>query len=143
MENVYTYIAKNNPKKAIELLDAYGYNYADTPDLGLSQLVTAKGEKALKKIMEIHPDKDIILECFGTETDDLKPKSIQDNYCNCPSCRIAMHKHDPYLNASGATTETVTNDKNNQNQNTLAMQTNIIIGVTALFFATALFLKNN
>ncbi len=147
MENVYSYIAQSNAKKAIELLDAYGYNHANTPDLGLSQLVKNHGEEALKEVIKIHPDKDIILDYFGgsnAPTTFTHQNGTDNTICNCASCRLAMQKHNSYLNATGDVALTKeNNNNNNKEQNTLAMQTNIIIGVTALFFATALFLKNN
>lgn len=125
--NVYTYVAEDNPIVAQGIIESFGYEHANTPDMGLSQLVAKVGEPALKKIMENHPDKEVILEMFSVKTPKLE--------CEC-GCKNRNRNNEVFLNANGG--ENV-NEK--VNQNALAFQTNVIIGVTALFLATALFLK--
>lgn len=125
--NVYTYVAEDNPIVAQGIIESFGYEHANTPDMGLSQLVAKVGEPALKKIMENHPDKEVILEMFSVKTPKLE--------CEC-GCKNRNRHNEVFLNANGG--ENV-NEK--VNQNALAFQTNVIIGVTALFLATALFLK--
>ena len=81
--------------------------------------------------MEIHPDKDVILELFGTTVTDNKKD------CGCSSCSNKhKERNEHYMNATGS--EAVTNT----NSNTLAHQTNVILVVATLFIATALILKN-
>ena len=127
--SVYEYVAENNPIVAERIMDSFGYTVADTPDMGLSQLVAKVGEPALQKVMESHPDKEIILEMFGNETSDKKS-------CGCSSCKRANQYQDQYLNITGS--ETTKEAK----PDTLAHQTNVILVVATLFIVTALIYKN-
>ena len=63
--DVYKYVAESNPIMAQSIIESFGYEHANTPDMGLSQVVSKVGEPALKKVMENHPDKEIILEMFS------------------------------------------------------------------------------
>lgn len=124
-------IARRNPKGAEMVITSFGYEIVDRRDLGrsLNELVASEGEKALRKIMEVHPDKDLILELFSKEKKEQKS-------CSCGSC---MHKNMSdmhYMNANGAQAT------QNASSNTLAHQTNAILVVSALFIATALIIKN-
>ena len=47
--NVYTYVAEDNPIVAQGIIESFGYEHANTPDMGLSQLVAKVGEPASKK----------------------------------------------------------------------------------------------
>jgi hypothetical protein len=92
--------------------------------MGLSQLVAKEGEPALKKIMDNHPDKNIILELF----------SNTDTNCNCNS-----RKNESFLNVNGS--NEVAKEKENSSSNVIAQQTNVMILVSALFIFTALMIK--
>lgn len=121
--NLYTYVAESNPLVAKGILDSFGYEHANTPDMGLSQLVANVGEPALVKVMENHPDKEIILELFQTN----KP-------CSCKSC--SQETKEQFFNANGQ------EDKSqNFGQNVLISQTNVLLGVAFMFFAYALIKK--
>jgi hypothetical protein len=124
--NVYNYVAESNPKIAQGIIESFGYEHANTPDMGLSQLVTKVGEPALKKVMENHPDKDIILELFSNTS----------NNCNCGRNSF---NNEGFLNASG--NNEVVKEKESTNSSTIAQQTNVMILVSALFIFTALIIK--
>jgi len=126
--SVYQYVAESNPMEAERIIDSFGYTIAKTPDMGLSQLVANVGEPALKKVMENHPDKEIILEMFGNESNDKKT-------CGCKSC---ANRQENYLNATGDTT----NNPPTKSQDVMANQTNVILLVSALFISVALIYKN-
>ncbi len=69
--DVYQYIAANNPYIAKTICHKYGYNVTganSAKDLAycMHQLVAEEGEPAFKDIMMHHPDKDVIVEMFGT-----------------------------------------------------------------------------
>lgn len=125
--SVYQYVAENNPMVAERIIDSFGYTIAKTPDMGLSQLVANVGEPALKKVMENHPDKEIILEMFSNESNDKKS-------CGCKSC---TSMHDNYLNATGDTTTTQT-----KSQEQMANQTGLFLFFGAVLFSLALIYKN-
>lgn len=131
--NVYKYIAESDPNGAISIINSFGYEVVSSNDLGqsLSELVNQVGEPALKKIMDFHPDKEIILEMYSKD-------SVSG--CNCPSCassKARANHQEHYMNVSGS--EIVA--KTNSQSTTLAHQTNVILVVSALFIATALILK--
>jgi hypothetical protein len=70
---VYYYIAKKNPKEAIQLLVSEGYKFKmpqsakELSDL-LKQYVTNEGKDGLEKLSHIHPDKQLISEFTATES---------------------------------------------------------------------------
>ena len=136
--NVYQYVASNDPKGAEQIINSFGYDVVDKTYLGksLSELVAEVQEPAFRKIMEKHPDKNVILELFGTENET-------KSECNCSSCK--NKKNDHYMNASGSESSTIQQTANNSlntTSTTLAHQTNVILVVASLFIATALILKN-
>ena len=123
--DVYKYIAESNPIGAQGVIESFGYEYANTPDMGLSQLVARVGEPALVKIMENHPDKEIILEIFSKDTNTICK-------CGCNS-----KSQEGFLNISGGE---VAKEKESTNS-MIAQQTNAMILVSALFIFTALMIK--
>lgn len=141
--NVYEYVAESNPRLTEQLMNSFNYDVIDTPDMGLSQLVDTVGERALNKVMELHPDKEIILELFSKSND------TKDGICNCDGCKIRNRNNNDdymnYLNATGSgavkPASTVAPNDTSTNTHLLANQTNVILVVSALFIATALILK--
>jgi hypothetical protein len=134
--SVYQYVADNNPRGTQQLIESFGYEITDRRDLGrsLSELVSTIGEPALKKVMDIHPDKDIIVEYNVS----LSPSS---STCGCSSCK-AKEQHNNYMNASGE--DNLASNSTNQPQNNthlIANQTNVILVVATLFIVSALILK--
>ena len=127
--SVYQYVADNDPKGAEMIINSFGYEVTDRRNLGqsLSELVAQVGEPALKKVMEYHPDRDIILELSSED---------KKSDCNCGSCKRAREYQDQYLNVSGSETPKETKP------DTLAHQTNVILVVATLFIVTALIYKN-
>jgi len=123
--DVYKYVAESNPVVAQGIIESFGYEHANTPDMGLSQVVAKVGEPALKKVMENHPDKEIILEMFSKNS---------DTSCNC-GCD--SKRHEGFLNANGGE---VAKEKENTSS-MIAQQTNAMILVSALFIFTALIIK--
>lgn len=86
---IYEYYAYSCPQEAYDLLskDGGGYQRPQSPDELESQLkdyVNKNGEKGLKALAEIHPDKDLI-------------KSV----CECSKNKV--EKKENFSNASGNT----------------------------------------
>lgn len=127
--SVYQYVADNDPKGAEMIINSFGYEVTDKRNLGqsLAELVSQVGEPALLKVMEYHPDRDILLEL---NSDNKKSE------CGCSSCKRANQNYDQYLNITGS--ETTKESK----PDTLAHQTNVILVVATLFIVTALIYKN-
>ncbi len=126
--SVYQYVADNDPRGAEMIINSFGYEVTDRSNLGqsLTELVSQIGEPALKKVMEYHPDRDIILEL---NTDNKKSE------CSCGSCSKTRTQEN-FMNASGNETPKETKP------DTLAHQTNVILVVATLFIVTALIYKN-
>jgi hypothetical protein len=110
--NVYNHIAHNNTDKALEVCKKYGYMPANYNELSfcLEDIVAKEGEPALKEIMEIHPDKEVLLELFEPKPEP--PVMERNRDCSC------------MMNADG----------NNQQQG-IASQTNLVILVAAMIVA--------
>lgn len=133
--DVYSYIAGNDPNGAVRVIGSMGYEVTSNSDLArsLKELVNAVGEPAVKKIMDIHPDKEIILELYGS------PRQAMG--CGCSGCAKNAGQHAHYFNATGPEDTKPKEASATISSNTLAHQTNVILVVSALFIATALILK--
>ena len=132
--SVYNYVAESNPSDAKRIINSFGYEVVDSRDLGqsLTELVAQVGEPALEKVMDAHPDKEIILEMFSKNA-----KEKTGAGCGCAKCQEKANGH--YLNFSGSEDTS----KKDSGSNTLAHQTNVILIVASLFIATALIIKKN
>jgi len=135
--SVYQYVADSDPRGTQRLIESFGYEITDQRNLGksLSELVSNVGEPALKKVIDLHPDKDIILEYNVNTT----PKTSS---CGCSSCK-SKDSHDKYMNATGS--ETIANNgsvSNTNNTNILAHQTNTILVIATLVIIAGIMLKN-
>lgn len=136
--NLYSYIAFNNPHAAKAICHKFGYRVANVKskeDLAecLRSLVSQEGEPALKAILENHPDKEIILEVYGSPkidqflgADGTGSKNTSTS-CTC-SKNCECKSKENYMNADGSQTR-------------LATQTNVIILAAALFLAVAIISK--
>ena len=120
--DVYKYVAESNPIMAQSIIESFGYEHANTPDMGLSQVVSKVGEPALKKVMENHPDKEIILEMFS------------DTKTSTCGCGCGNKRQEGFLNMSGL-------EVSKEKDSMIAQQTNAMILVSALFIFTALMIK--
>jgi hypothetical protein len=137
--SVYDYIARSNPKLAESIINSFGYEVVDRKDLGksLKELVANVGEPALAKIMENHPDRDVIMEINKPKIAKVEEPKIEQPSQNCGCWKCKNHSSN-YLNANGAAEAST---KEQTTSNTLAHQTNIILVVSALFIATALIMS--
>ncbi len=93
--NVYEYIAEANPDGALKLCNRYGFfqiNNQDELATCLLSIVAQDGnenaQNALKEVMELHPDKDTIIELFDKKKDEsvvvTAPVSTDSNKdCGC------------------------------------------------------------
>lgn len=126
--NVYQYIAYSSPDAANELCNKYGYYQIETVEelaYCLQSIVARKGETAFKEIMELHPDKDVVLELFETKLPPEPPKPVMEMQkerkrdCSC------------MMNADGMASSV------NQTNN-IASQTNLIILAAALIVSISI-----
>jgi hypothetical protein len=130
MMNVYQYIAETNPDASYELCNQYGvYDIQSFNELssGLMGIVAQDGENGFKKVMELHPDREVVLELFQVvpEAPKTEPTPIVIKDCGCDGSGNMM-------NANG-----LTNSINAVNSG-LAMNTNTIILISALIVSISI-----
>lgn len=120
---IYDYIARNNPVGAKRTIESFGYKVVNPKSMGdnLRMLVAQEGEPALKSVVDLHPDKDLILEVYGEEN------KIQENF----------------IGADGILQSAVLNNNQQQNDSNakLAQQTNTLIVALSLLVVAGLILK--
>jgi|TARA_R110000803_G_scaffold149945_2_gene215402 hypothetical protein len=133
MTTVYDYIANSNPQGAKNLCEAFGYKVTNpsTMSENLKVLVNNEGESALESIMDLHPDKKIILEYFSKPT----LKEDKTSNCGCANNINTPHVLERFLNASGR--------QDNSEAKALATNTNTIIFASCLVLAVAIIFKND
>lgn len=120
--NVYYYIADSNSDAANKFCNKYGYYQIRSIDelaYCLQEIVANEGEGALKEIMELHPDKDVVLELFEKKSEIVSTPVMEQPKKDC-SCM---------LNADGAGA---------QSNQGIASQTNVMILVAAMIVSIAI-----
>lgn len=137
--SVYDYIARNNPNLAEGIINSFGYEVLDKSDLGksLRELVANVGEPALTKIMESHPDRDVILEINKTNLPKIKEPVLEapKSSCGCNSCKNQTER---FFNASGSN-DNIIREQNSVNQ--ITQQTNFIMVLSAIIISVALIMN--
>jgi hypothetical protein len=77
---VYTYIVESNPNQAYEVCKKYGFfNIENEEQMAdcLETIVAQEGESAFKEVMELHPDKDVLVELF-TKKEEPAPVKVEE-----------------------------------------------------------------
>lgn len=80
-QNRIDYIVLQKPSDAAKIVEKYGYEAPKkVEDLvkSIKLLVKRKGEPVIKELINIHPEKKLILEVSGHNTDE-------SNFCGCHS----------------------------------------------------------
>ena len=123
--SVYRYIAELNPVKANDLCVRNGYEdamNANELSNNLLSMVARNGELALKKIMEIHPDKEAILELFRQDESIVVQPKMDSGIVEVRPLQYNQNQNFRYQNATG----------------NIASQTNNIILVAAVLVSLAI-----
>lgn len=120
---LFTYLAysEKNLEQVINFCNKFGYYPKNEEELAscLQNIVAVEGESAFKELMELHPDKEVILELFEKKVEDKPMERERSRDCSC------------MMNADGGAT--IQNPSHS-----LASQTNTIILVSALIVAIAI-----
>lgn len=104
--DMYEYVATNVPDQCQALCEKYGFavQAETTGDLGdcMEQLVAEMGEPALKDMVAIHPDRDLILEQYGTSTSGggASTQPAAGTGCGCSKCKGAGPVSESYIHAA-------------------------------------------
>jgi hypothetical protein len=104
--DLYNYVAANSPGSAKAVLDKFGYDASqvDTVEVlgaGLATMVKENGEDALKAVLSIHPDREVLTQEFTT-TAAAAPASNGKSGCGCGGCKGASSALESYLSKVGA-----------------------------------------
>ena len=142
------YIALANPYEACELCTQYGLEVnAENPEGisdALSIIVAENGEAGLKDVMEIHPDKQVILE-LSAKAKKFMNFNGTGHDGECQNCGAEKFYHRTYPNspilmaASGDTTATTSAI---QTQTGVMMQQSTLLVVGVVVIVAVLLLKN-
>jgi len=112
---VYYYIAQGSPEQASEICKKYGFFQAsDISKMAdsLEMIVAQGGEDSFKEVMDLHPDKEAILELFEKKSLQ-QPNKVGD--CGCKNSsfknrrRLANAGGRQFANADGKNIATQTN----------------------------------
>jgi hypothetical protein len=127
--NIYRYIAENNPDASYNLCMQNGdflIESMDELELALQSIV-AMGEEQAIKVLDLHPDKDVITEIFA--------KSITPAEANkvVPQVVVVEPKKECSCNKLNATGDTPT-----QQNHSIVTQTNTYILLGALIVSMAI-----
>jgi hypothetical protein len=118
--NLYQRVAIANPKEAKSVINQFGYEIrTNNLPQALRMLVSSEGEPALRAIVNIHPDKDLILECFAEDKSSIRKDENQSSNSNS----------DVFLNVVGQ--QLTEAQKSTQLTNTFLIASTLII-LTAL-----------
>jgi len=93
--NVYSYIAQSNPDGCYEICKKYGFFQVSNIDemSDTLQTIVGKGnEEGLKDIMDLHPDKGVILELFQIKEDGAMTKAQCDAKLNAEGTAVRMRR---------------------------------------------------
>lgn len=120
--NVYDYVASSNPSESRNIITSFGYKIKGS-NMGqnLKQLVALEGEPALKMVMESHPDKEVILEMFQTESKEKE----------CEVCK-ERDLFDRFLNATGGESKVSEAKKSENNFNVVFLAGAMLISFAIL-----------
>jgi hypothetical protein len=118
--NLYQRVAIANPTEAKSVINQFGYEIrTNNLPQALRMLVSSEGEPALRAIVNIHPDKDLILECFAEDKSSIRKDENQSSNSNS----------DVFLNVVGQ--QLTEAQKSTQLTNTFLIASTLII-LTAL-----------
>ena len=130
--SMYQHVAECNPDGSYLVLHKFGYadqpiNSIDDIAYHLQNMVASEGEPALKEILKIHPDRDVIIEHYQSTQKKEQPKAevLFHDGCGCDDCKKKAMK-----NATGDAPKGVT-----------LSQTNLFILLGAVLVTVAIISK--
>lgn len=111
--DIYQYIAYSDPYLAKDVCNRFGFetNQARTEDDmadALKQLVSEHGREALAAIVDVHPDKEVILELTGSKNSlskdcgckDKKPVKTAESYVHAAQNGFTLQQGNTFLIAA-------------------------------------------
>lgn len=133
---MYYSIATTSPNEAYDLCCKYGYSNvaSNVDDLAgcLQHIVATEGEVGLKDVMELHPDKEVILQLFGEKK----------GYCGC-GCGGKCGEKEKSAEPVVVTSSFANTDGAKPVDTNLASNTNAYILIAAFVVAIAIVAKSS
>ena len=129
--NIYRYIAENNPDDSYDLCMQHGnfpIEYIDDLVIALESIVAMCEEEAIK-VLELHPDKDVITEIFAKSVTPAEVNKVVPQ----PQIILQEPKTECSCNKLNATGDTQTQEKHS-----IVTQTNTYILLGALIVSMAI-----
>lgn len=130
--DIFNYIAKNNTEEAVNYAGENGVTEVfSVSDLANKlKKIFARGEEKAKEILNLHPDKAVILEAFQSTQEPIKPifqkRNLEgDTCCSCMK------------NITGDSTSNNTNTNTSTNSSNIVSSTNTFIILGALIISVA------
>jgi hypothetical protein len=112
--NVYNYIAEYNSDACFEICKKYGFfQISSTQELAdcLEQIVGNEGEDAFKEVMDLHPDKAVILELYDKKKDEPTVEFVKPLQRNANGMGMGMGLR-RMQNATGSGSGSIVNQTN-------------------------------
>lgn len=130
---IYDYLANSNTDGCLAIIYKYGYGNSDlnsTDDVAhvCKVMVASEGESALKDLIKIHPDRDLIIEDFTSNSSNNIFQSKMDG-CKCGGACSG--------NKNNISTSN-TNSDMQQGSSNIVNQTNTFILIGAALVAIAI-----
>ncbi len=129
MSDFFQHIVDNNPGGAADLCRAYQLDVQNTDEVeqGLYIIVDQGGEQGLRDVLQLHPEKNMLLDMFGNSSE-----VCQDE--KCMGCRlnrmlIATNQADGARSAMQATPA-----PSNPHQLSVMLQTNTLLAIGIISF---------
>ena len=92
--DMFEYVAAADPEGCMALCRRYGYDVhaEDSMDLAdcLTELIDREGQPALQDLVDMHPDKTLIMEKYANPwggRDMMDSGAGRGGHCSCPGCR--------------------------------------------------------
>jgi len=89
--NKIAYIIQYNPEGVVQLLEGYGLEVPPTPEALLEatqQLIRDKGRPVIHDLLQLHPDKHLLLKASGNDEETPAP---------CPNCQHDTYEPEPEI----------------------------------------------
>jgi len=124
--SVYNHIAESNPNQAADFCLNNGYQPTDIESIAiyLETIVAQNGESAFKNVMELHPEKEVILELFQQKENNTN-RNIDNIVEIKPPVMLSTTTSSNMMNATG-------NAGSSQQTNTYILVAALIVSIAII-----------
>lgn len=107
-QDFITYIFENKPDECIAICKSYGYDPQsdEETEMTMMEIIGQEGQPAFQKFMDLHPDKNVLVEMFGGQVSQSCGDSA--GRCSNPNCAKCQKLSKVYQQTMSATGEAST-----------------------------------